>query len=326
MERGKEPAASEDGSELVPALRELVRERFQVLARDTCTLQKLHCADDSETRRVGAMAKVSFDYLHHLVTVPVTVNDVETRFVLDSGIGLTLVSGALSGPAGCRPTGRTFTGRRMSGQDVTLPLAVAPSITFAGSVSIGVEVGILDMSSFPPALADIGGFLSLAFFADRPLTVDYPRRAVVVETPRTSARRRAEGVALPVDLERDGPSVTVFLPLTIPGGRSISAEVDMGSDVLILDERFAEETGASLEGGDVRLADGTDETGGRYVRRFTRLPGPIHPTAAPQLAQDEPEVMFQRIIHDGLVGEAFLRRFAVTFDVESAELVLAPGV
>jgi hypothetical protein len=272
------------------------------------------------------MAEVSFDYVHHLVTVPVTVSHVETRFVLDSGIGLTLVSSALSESAGCRPTGRTFTGRRMSGQDVTLPLAIAPSITFAGSVSRGVEVGILDMSSFPPDLAGIGGFLSLAFFADRPLRVDYPRRAVVVETPEPSARRRADGVALPVDVERDGPSVTVFLPLTIPGGGSISVEVDMGSDVLILDERFAEETGALLEGEDVRRADGTDEMGGHYVRRFTRLSGRIHPTAAPQLAQDDPDVMFQRIIHDGLVGEAFLRRFAVTFDVESAELVLTPSV
>ena len=272
------------------------------------------------------MAELSFDYIHHLVTVPVTVNDVETRFVLDSGIGLTLVSAALSESAGCRPTGRTFTGRRMSGQDVTLPLAVAPSILFVDSLSSEVEVGILDMSSFPADFDDIGGFLSLAFFADRPMTVDYPRRVVAVETPETSARRREEGVALPVHVERDGPSVTVFLPLTIPGGRSISVEVDMGSDVLILDERFAEETGASLEGGDVRRVEGTDETGGQYIRTFTRLSGRIHPTAAPQLAQDDPDVMFQRIIHDGLVGVAFLRRFAVTFDVERAELVLTPGV
>lgn len=271
------------------------------------------------------MSEVSFDYLHHLVTVPVTVGDVEAQFVLDSGIGLTLVSSRLSEATGCRPTGEAFTGRRMSGQDVTLPLAVAPSLTFAGSVSSEVEVGILDMSSFPPGFAGIGGFLSLAVFPDRPLTVDYPRHAVDIETLETSARRRAEGVALPVKVERDGPSVTVFLPLTIPGGRSISVEVDMGSDVLILDERFAEETGTAFEGGDVRRVEGTDETGGQYSRAFTRLSGRIHPTAAPQLAQDDPEVMFQRIIHDGLVGEAFLRRFAVTFDVERSELVLAPG-
>jgi hypothetical protein len=127
-----------------------------------------------------------------------------------------------------------------------------------------------------------------------------------------------------VNVERDGPSVTVFLPLTIPGGRSISVEVDMGSDVLILDERFADETGARIEGEGVRRVEGTDETGGQFVRTFTRLPGRIHPTGAPQLGQDEPEVQFQRIIHDGLIGDAFLRRFAVTFDVGAAELVLAP--
>ena len=99
----------------------------------------------------------------------------------------------------------------------------------------------------------------------------------------------------------------------------------MGSDLLILDERFAEETGAPLEGEDVRRVEGTDETGGRFVRTFTRLPGRIHPTHAPHLAQDEPEVQFQRIIHDGLVGDAFLRSFAVTFDVDAAEIVLSPG-
>ena len=34
--------------------------------------------------------------------------------------------------------------------------------------------------------------------------------------------------------------------------------------------------------------------------------------------------MFQRIIYDGLVGDAFLRRFAVTFDLPRAQLILAP--
>ena len=43
-----------------------------------------------------------------------------------------------------------------------------------------------------------------------------------------------------------------------------------------------------------------------------------------RFAQENPDVMFQRIIHDGLVGDAFLRRFVVTFDVANAVLMLAP--
>jgi len=67
--------------------------------------------------------------------------------------------------------------------------------------------------------------------------------------------------------------------------------------------------------------DGTDETGHAYTRWFTKLSGEIHLPSAPELAQHAPDVQFQRIIHDGLVGDAFLRRFAVTYDVAGAELI-----
>jgi len=258
------------------------------------------------------VSEVSFEYVQRLVTVPAAVNGVTTRLILDSGIGLTLVRDELAESAGVERSGESFTGKRMSGQAVTLPLAEA-SVAFAGTALERHEVGILDMRSFPDTLTEIGGFLSLAFFEQQPLSVDYARRVVAFGS--------AEGVSVPVTVERDGPSVTVFMPLTIPGGRSISVEVDMGSDQLILDERFAAETGASLDGDGVRRVEGEDETGHPYTRTFTRLDGRIHPTAAPELAQDDPEVMFQEIIHDGLLGDAFLRRHVVTFDVAEESIV-----
>ncbi len=251
---------------------------------------------------------VPFERVAHLVVVPVELNRVETRFIVDSGIGLTIVRDTLPG---CAPTGETFTGKRMSGQEVTIPLGTAPSLRFAGEERRDVEVGLLDMSGFPDLLAGVDGFLSLAFFAETPLTVDYPGGRVV-------SGERAEGTALPCRVDRDGPSVAMYMPLTLPDGRSIEVEVDMGSDALILHDRFAE-----LAGGEVRRVDGTDETGHRYTRRFATLPGRIHPTAAPELWQDDPDVMFQSIVYDGLVGDAFLRRFVATFDVADGSLVLA---
>ena len=253
------------------------------------------------------MPSVSFERIAHLVTVPVELNGVESRFIVDSGIGLTIVRDTV---AGCAATGETFTGKRMSGQEVTIPLGTAPSLRFAGEESRDVEVGLLDMSGFPDLLSDIDGFLSLAFFSETPLTVDYPGGRVV-------AGERGQGIALPCRVDRDGPSVAMYLPMTLPDGRSIEVEVDMGSDALILDDRFAE-----LAGGEVRRVDGTDETGHRCTRRFATLPGRIHPTGAPELCQDDPDVMFQSIVYDGLVGDAFLRRFVVTFDVARGLLVL----
>ena len=265
-----------------------------------------------------------FEYLHHLVTVPVTVDgSVESRFVIDSGIGLTLLSASLADTIGCAPTGATFSGRRMSGQEVAVSLAAPATLAFGGLERTDDRVGIFDTSGFPADFAGIGGFLSLAFFDETAFTVDYPNGVVELETPETLIERVRTGRVLDVRVERDGPSVTFHLPLTLPDGRSVDLEVDMGSGALILDERLAPELGIELDDPRVRRVDGTDETGHTYARSFTTLAGSIHPTGAPELVQKDPDVMFQRIIYGGLVGDEFLRRFAVTFDVRGGRMIFA---
>ena len=78
------------------------------------------------------MRATRFDHVHHLVTVPVVLNGAETRFILDSGIGLTLVRDTING---CAPTGASFTGKRMSGQEVTVPLGVVSSLLWSSAIS-----------------------------------------------------------------------------------------------------------------------------------------------------------------------------------------------
>lgn len=62
--------------------------------------------------------------------------------------------------------------------------------------------------------------------------------------------------------------------------------------------------------------------GGGKTGTFARLEGSIHPADALDLAQYEPDVMFQRIIHDGLLGHAYLSRFTVTWVIATSEIRL----
>jgi len=271
------------------------------------------------------VSETPFDRLRHLVTVPVVVDGAhEARFVLDTGIGLTLFSGRLCAAVGCTTNGSTFSGRRMSGQQVTVPLVDAPALAMGDAVRRDHVVGILDLAGAGSELAAIDGFLSLAFFETTPFTVDYARGVVVVEPPTALEQRAHGGVVVPIHVERDGPAIVAFMLLDIPGETTVEVEIDMGSDCLILDERFAAGVGVDLDGAAVRRTDGTDETGYAYTRRFATLGGGIRASAAPSISQPAPDVMFQRIIYDGLVGDAFLRRGVVTYDLPRSRIVFHP--
>jgi Aspartyl protease len=261
------------------------------------------------------MQRVPFDYLQHLVTLAVSAGGLDTRFVFDSGIGLSLVSEPLAQQLACEPTGSTFSGRRMSGQEVGVPLATLDSLAVGDYRRHALTVGVFDMSAFP-GFDGIEGFLSLDHFRETTVTVDYASKEITVGA-------RASGASVSVCVEQDGPSTAVFMPLELPHGRTVSVEVDMGSDALILDERFAGELRIDLGGAAVRTVHGRDETGQDYARHFTTLRGVVRVPTAPSLAQRDPDVMFQRIIYDGLVGHSFLRNFAVTYDLPNERLLFA---
>jgi hypothetical protein len=60
------------------------------------------------------------------------------------------------------------------------------------------------------------------------------------------------------------------------------------------------------------------------VRYDARLSGSVHLAAAPQTAQDHPKVIFQEIVHDGLIGSEYLYRYRFSFDLAGERMLLSP--
>jgi hypothetical protein len=225
-----------------------------------------------------APSSVPFQYLAHLLTVPVQVGDVPMRFILDTGIGVNLISASAARTMGCAASGPDYTGRRMSGQEVTIPMGSLASVGVGDVRRDDVPAGIFDIGA-AAGLDGIDGFLSLDFFRSTPVTVDYAASTLVLEDEASLARRAQAGAAAGVDVERDGPATQVRL------------------------------------------------TGHAFARYFTTLRGEVSVAGAPRIRQADPEVMFQRIIYDGLVGNSFLKNFTVTYDLPNARMIFAlpPG-
>jgi hypothetical protein len=265
---------------------------------------------------------VPVEYAAHCLVIPVRVCGIETRFVFDTGIGLNLISEDLAARVGCGPDGSTFTGRRMSGHDVTVPLGSLSSLQVGARLMRDVPVGIFDMRALA-GLGDVGGFVSLSCFRMAPVTVDYQAGLLVLEDEASLAQRAAAGTPVTAHVRYDGCSTALMLSMDLPNGEPVLAEVDTGSDVLILNESRAGDAGVDLRGEKTRKVRGTDETGNEFVRYFTELPGDVQVSGAPSVRMARPRVMFQQIIHDGLVGDQFLRNFTTTYDLARARMIFA---
>ena len=263
---------------------------------------------------------IVFDRVEHLLRVPVQLGGEQRRFLLDTGIGISVVSSSLAAGCDVELTGESFTGRRMSGQELTLPLVRLPKLALGEHL---VEDHLAAVADLGPAegAAGFDGILSPTFFAGRAVTIDPERTTVMV---RAGAQPSEQDFVIPLDIERDGPSFDPFVQLVLPSGRTIRVELDTGSNNLILDLRFLDDCGVNLSDPAVTTESGIDETGHEWTRHWCDIPGEVHLAAAPETAQAEPRVQFQSIIHDGLIGTDYLERFRVTFDFDNARMLLSP--
>lgn len=250
-------------------------------------------------------------------TIPVRVNESAlTIGVLDTGIGLALISQILCERIGCELAGE-FTGQRMSGQSITIPLTTLTSLEVGGIIQNDVPAAVIDIEGFFPE-PQIEAFVGLPFFENVPFTIEEGQ--LILESPETLAEREARGTPIPVRLQRHGPALDIFVPILV-GGQPAEALMDTGSRTLILDMRYAETLGIDLDAAGVRSREGHDETGQSYMRYYTSLDD-VAFAATPAQSRQGLDVMFQEIIYDALVGKEFLSSFTLTYDLARQRVIV----
>ena len=265
--------------------------------------------------------EIPFQRIGHFIRIPARMpSGGPARFLVDTGIGITVVNSAFAQQHRLEPTGRQFVGTRMAAEDkVTAPLMHLP----------GIALGDEKLSDLTVAVADLGdaegpngfdGILGLDVLGDMPLTID-PLRAIV----RFRGQADPEGFQVPAKVERDGESVCLYVDVRLPDGTVITAEVDTGSGSTILDSRYLPNCAVTPNDSDARTVRVVNETGIEVSRSFIPVLGPISLLTAPETAHHGATVMFQDLRLDGLIGTAFLDRYVQTFDTRSGTVTLTPS-
>lgn len=173
--------------------------------------------------------EIPFSYVEqNFIVVLVKINDsIAGKFVLDTGIGVNLISKSLCEQLKCKIKSN-HTGKRMLGQELTLPISDVKSLSFGSIRQTEVPVGVFDMEQLMPGTG-IDGFLSLGFFKDTAFTVDYKNKILTIESASTLEKAKASGAVVPIQIDHQGVSTSIHMPLVLPNGKQIFAEVDTGS-------------------------------------------------------------------------------------------------
>lgn len=265
------------------------------------------------------VSNISFSYLEDsFIVIPVQINDqTPQNFILDTGIGVNLISKTLCQQINCKPIDH-HTGKRMSGQKITIPVFIADSVKIGEHTEKNLPVGIFDIEALMPN-SNIAGFLSLSFFKKLAVTVDYKTKMLVFETANSLDAIKKQGAVVPVQMQQKNYETSIHMPIVLPNDLMIAAEVDTGSQALILHEKYMKTL--KINPKNIRHKKNKDETGHFYHRYFTKLPGPVHLPNKPDMKIDGIDVMFQKIIYEGLIGHYFLKEFKVTFNLPNTELI-----
>ena len=253
-----------------------------------------------------------------LIVVPVELaNGMKARFALDTGAGLDVISKRLANELALTCEG-TFTGKRMTGEEITVDLTKAPSLTFAGSRKTDYLVGVTDIfDKLPKELGSVDGALSMRFFADTEVKIDFPESTVEI------APKVMDGYVVPLKkISQKDFTLGLLAPMTIDGRYSGDFEIDTGTTTTIAPLSAMEPLGLSKEDKSLRKVEGVNETGVPFSRFYGKAKAVYASGQSETMVTNSP-ICFEKVIYDGVIGIDYLKNFSVIFSLPNSQMVLA---
>ena len=253
-----------------------------------------------------------------MVVIPATLGEsVSARVILDTGAGLDILAPSLIRRVGGTRTG-AYSGIRMTGDRVDVPLFVVPTITVGPLVRKNVVVGSWEvLDTF-----HLDGIVSVLGFRHQAFTINFADTLLTFETPHSLAARRAAGRSTPLALDDSrGKALDIFAPFFI-GTEPAECELDTGSQGTTVSTRYLTPLGVDTSAQEVLKRERRTITGARD-RQYVATVSQVALVDAPELRLVNPRVTFSDIIYDCVMGTTFWEGRALTIDIPNRQLTVS---
>ena len=215
------------------------------------------------------------------------------------------------------PAGQ-FSGFRMTGERLDISLYRIPRLAIGPMEAKDVLVGSWDVLD----KIHLDGIVSLSQFKDQPFTLDFGNKLLTFETAKTLAKRRANAVVAPVQLDDlRGISIDMFSQFLLAGHPG-QCEIDTGSPTSTLSTRYMKPLDVQEDGKDVRKVQRRTIAGVPEVRYDTHI-SEIALAASSKIRLAHPPVSFVDVIYDCVVGVDFWAGKALTVDLPGRQIMVS---
>ncbi len=280
------------------------------------------------------------------VILPVKVGEsTQAEFLLDTGLGFNVVSPSLAQKVGVE-SGSTTKIKPVTGGEFDLPQGRISSLTVGNQSESDQPTLIAEPKMFISNDGEnkVDGILSLSFFREHPFTLDYANQKLIFENSDSLAKRKATGHRVECRMADEGIVAAVSLALTErpvePTKSGLAAlipsfsgppeppkawvQVNTGSEHLMLDSKLMFTLKVDDTGANVTESETTDQNGRRY-RSFTSHLGKVELADNPALVVEKQPVVFRKLQTEGVLGQSYLQRYTVTFDLPNSEMIFSKG-
>ena len=252
------------------------------------------------------------------VLVPATLGGtIAAHVIFDTGAGLDVLAPSVVDKLHGTSAGQ-FTAFRMWGDRLDVPLFVVPEISVGPLVKRNALVAAWDLLD----QMHLEGIVSVNDFRQQPLTLDFVNKAMVFETAKSLAHRRATGSISPLKFDdQRGIALDLFSEFLI-GNQTGQCEIDTGSQNATVTTRFLAPLAIDKDGKDVQKHEQKNPAGLTVIRYQTTLPN-IALAAAPQIAVAHAPATFSDIIYDCVIGLDFWLGKVLTIDIPGRQLIVS---
>lgn len=253
------------------------------------------------------------------IIIQAKINDVEGKFIFDTGAGMNLLTKKFADNiSDLEKTDHFYTGHRATGEELQVDIWNSKSLKI-NTADFSNEIFAVYDIEFP-----LDGLISLTPFKNRPITIDFENKHLIIETDASIKKLITEtDFEIPIQINNDREiAITIATTITLENKLTLNVSLDSGAgfNVFRFNSRYMNQLGIDKDKikSEFKSSMFKPKQGNQYYYTQVSKMSDINDNIQ---VDDFKATFVDGLIHEGIMGINWIGR-KITIDIENKRLLV----